>query len=125
MARHRIGTLQEFQDATATPVNVDGTAVVVWRDGDEVHAVRNRCSHMGLSLTKGPGGFHAADGEITCPWHMSRFDLCTGENLDWAVGFAGRKVPAWSQKMMGMGRTPAPLTTYPVTREGDDLFIDV
>jgi nitrite reductase/ring-hydroxylating ferredoxin subunit len=34
-----------------------------------------------------------ADGQVVCPWHNSRFDLASGENLDWAPGFAGRDMP--------------------------------
>jgi len=122
MTKHRIGAITEFADGQATPVSIDDTNLVVWRDGDDVCVVKNRCPHMGLSLTKGPGGPRAENGEITCPWHNSRFDLCSGENRDWAVGFAGRKAPGWSQKLIGMGRKPAPLTTYPVSRQGDDLY---
>jgi nitrite reductase/ring-hydroxylating ferredoxin subunit len=125
MARHTLGKLTDFSDNTATARDVDGTAIVVWRSGDTVCVVRNHCAHLGLSLTKGPGGFHAEDGQIVCPWHNSRFDMCSGENLDWVAGFAGRKVPNWSRKLVAMGRNPSPLTTYPVTREGDTLVVDI
>ena len=124
MTRHRIGALADFPDGQATPVSIDGTNLVVWRDGDDVCAVKNRCPHMGLSLTKGPGGLHAENGEITCPWHSSRFDLCSGENRDWAVGFAGRTAPRWSQKLIGMGKSPAPLTTFQVSRDGEDVYAE-
>jgi nitrite reductase/ring-hydroxylating ferredoxin subunit len=125
MTRHRIGTLADFPDGSAQAREVAGTGVVVWRDGDEVCVVRNHCPHLGLSLTKGPGGVHAADGEITCPWHNSRFELCSGRNLDWVTGVAGRSTPKWSQRLISMGRSPASLTTYPVTQEGDEVFVEI
>jgi nitrite reductase/ring-hydroxylating ferredoxin subunit len=125
MTRHLLGTLDDFADETATPHTVDGTAVVVWRAGETVCVIRNHCPHLGLSLTKGPGGVHAENGQITCPWHNSRFDVCSGENLDWVVGVAGRRMPGWSQKMISMGRKPSPLTTYPVSREGDAVYVDL
>jgi nitrite reductase/ring-hydroxylating ferredoxin subunit len=125
MARHTVGKLEDFADGTATGVDADGTSVVVWRSGDDVCVVRNRCPHLGLSLTKGPGGLHAEDGEIVCPWHSSRFDLCSGENRDWVAGFAGRSIPRWSRSMVAMGRKPSPLTTYPVSRDGDAIVVDI
>jgi nitrite reductase/ring-hydroxylating ferredoxin subunit len=42
----------------------------------------NRCPHLGFSLTRGPGGLKYEDGVVQCPWHNSRFNVCTGENLD-------------------------------------------
>ena len=125
MARHSLGSLTDYTDNTATARDVDGTAVVVWRSGENVCVVRNHCSHLGLSLTKGPGGFHAKDGQIVCPWHSSRFDMCNGENLDWVAGFAGRSMPGWSRRLVAMGRKPSPLTTYEVSRDGDELFLDL
>jgi nitrite reductase/ring-hydroxylating ferredoxin subunit len=62
---------------------------------------------------------------VQCPWHNSRFDLCTGENRDWTSGFAGRKMPRWSHRLIALGRKPAPLTTYRVEVEGEDVFVDL
>jgi nitrite reductase/ring-hydroxylating ferredoxin subunit len=89
------------------------------------YAARNRCPHLGLSLTKGPGGTRFAEGQLVCPWHNSRFDFCTGENLDWAPGFAGRAMPRWSAKLIALGRKPAPLTTYDVVVDGEDVFVEL
>lgn len=121
----RIGSLAEFPEGELRAVDADGTALVVVREGDQVCAARNRCPHMGLSLTKGPGGMRFADGVVQCPWHNSRFELCSGANLDWATGFAGRSVPRWSQRLIGMGKKPLPLTTYPVVVDGEDVFVEL
>ncbi len=123
--RVRIGSVAEFSDGRLHQVKAAGASLVVGLAGGEVCAARNRCPHMGLSLTAGPGGQRYADGEIVCPWHNSRFDLASGENRDWAPGFAGREMPRWSRKMIALGRKPAPLTTYPVTVDGDDVYVEV
>ncbi len=110
-----LGALSEFPLDKATPVKVAGTAYVVVRSSeapDEVCVVVDKCPHAGLSLTKGPRGEYA-DGVITCPWHNSRFDVCTGENLDWTPGVAGIKAPRWSRKIIALGKSPAPLTVVP------------
>jgi nitrite reductase/ring-hydroxylating ferredoxin subunit len=97
----------------------------VARDDEGLCAARNRCPHLGLSLTSGPGGQHYEDGVVRCPWHNSTFVLRTGENLDWASGIAGRSVPRWSARLLSAGRKPSNLTTYPVFVEGDEVFVDL
>jgi nitrite reductase/ring-hydroxylating ferredoxin subunit len=106
-------------------VQVEGTTLIVARDDQGVCAARDRCPHLGLSLTSGPGGRKYEDGVVQCPWHNSRFDVRTGENLDWAPGFAGRSMPRWSRTLIAAGRKPAPLTTYPVIVEGDEVFVEL
>jgi nitrite reductase/ring-hydroxylating ferredoxin subunit/uncharacterized membrane protein len=58
-------------------VDLEGEAVVVARSEQtgEVCAIAATCSHLGGPLDKG-----ARDGDVViCPWHGSRYDLCTGE----------------------------------------------
>lgn len=121
----KIGRLDDFADGELHTVEVAGTSVVVGLAGGSVCAARNRCPHLGLSLTKGPGGTKYAEGEVVCPWHNSRFDLATGDNLDWTPGFAGREMPRWSRRMIALGRKPSALETYVVTVEGDDVYVEV
>ena len=121
----RIGHVQDFPAGEVTEVDVEGTKVLVARDTEGLCAARNKCPHLGLSLTSGPGGRTYADGVITCPWHNSRFVVRSGENLDWVSGIAGRSVPSWSRKVISAGRKPAPLTTYPVTVVDDEVFIEL
>jgi nitrite reductase/ring-hydroxylating ferredoxin subunit len=123
--RVRIGRVEEFAPGSMREVEVAGTKLVIARDDEGICAARNRCPHLGLSLTSGPGGQHYADGVVTCPWHNSRFVVRTGENLDWASGIAGRSIPRWSQRLVSAGRRPAPLTTYSVVVEGDDVFVEL
>lgn len=121
----RIGRVDDFAPGEMTEVSVEGTSLVVVRDEQGVCAARNRCPHLGLSLTKGPGGRSYDDGVVQCPWHNSKFVVRTGENLDWVGGVAGRSVPRWSRRVIAAGRKPAPLTTYPVLVEGDEVFIEM
>lgn len=121
----RIGTLAELSDGELHAVKAGDTAIIVGQVDGSLHAARNHCPHLGLSLTKGPGGTRFTDGQVQCPWHNSRFDLCTGDNLDWTPGFAGLAMPRWSAKVIALGRKPAPLTVYPVSVEGQDVFVEV
>ena len=121
----RVGRVTDFPAGVVTEVEVEGTKVLVVQDDQGLCAAHNKCPHLGLSLTSGPGGRTYADGVIQCPWHNSRFVVRSGENIDWTPGIAGRSVPAWSRTVISAGRKPAPLTTYPVTVEGDEVFIEM
>lgn len=45
---------------------------------EEVHAVDNRCPHLGFPLNKGT----VQDGILVCHWHHARFDLKSGCTFD-------------------------------------------
>jgi nitrite reductase/ring-hydroxylating ferredoxin subunit len=115
-----IGQLSDFTDGELKPMEIGGRSMIVGRIGDEVHVAVNKCPHLGFSLTKGPAGLRYADGVITCPWHNSQFNICTGENLDWVSGFAGRSIPRWSRQLVALGRKPRDLTLLP-TRVADGV----
>ena len=121
----RLGSLSDFPDGGLTGATAGGHKVIVARKGDEVHVARNRCPHLGFSLTNGPGGFKYEDGVVECPWHNSRFNACTGENLDWVSGFAGRRMPTWSRRVIGLGRRPRGLTMLPATIRDGDVYVTV
>ena len=58
-------------------VELEGESVVVSRSEEtgDVCAIAATCSHLGGPLEEG-----GRDGDVvTCPWHGSRFDLCSGE----------------------------------------------
>ena len=59
-------------------VEVDGIPVVLSRsESGEVCAISNVCTHVGGPLNEGE-----REGDVvTCPWHGSQFDLCSGEVL--------------------------------------------
>jgi nitrite reductase/ring-hydroxylating ferredoxin subunit len=123
--RVRVGSVADFADGQLHAVDAAGTPVVVGYAGVSLCAARNRCPHMGLPLARGPGGLRYVDGQVVCPWHNSRFDLASGENLDWTPGFAGRDMPRWSRRMIALGRKPSSLTTYDVVVDGDDVYVEL
>ena len=58
-------------------VQVGDTPVMLVREGEDVLALHDRCSHRGCSLATG----EVQDGAVTCPCHGSRFDVRTGAVL--------------------------------------------
>jgi len=55
-------------------VTVGETSIAVFRIGDEVYAIGDRCSHAEASLAEGE--IYGTD--VECPRHGSEFDLQTG-----------------------------------------------
>ena len=54
-----------------------GTGIMLVRHGGKMHALVDRCSHRGCSLSEGTVGADA----VTCPCHGSRFALDDGRLL--------------------------------------------
>ena len=64
--RVRVGSVADFADEKLHAVDAAGTSIVVGLAGDSLCAARNRCPHLGFSLTAGPGGLRYADGQVVC-----------------------------------------------------------
>ena len=96
----RAASLADLRAAGKLVVSVEGHTLCLLADGDDVHAVDNRCPHMGFPLHRGT----VADGILTCHWHHARFDLCSGGTFD-----------QWADD----------LRRFPVELRGDDVYVDV
>ncbi len=77
----------EIQDGEMRGYDVDGLLVLVAKVNGQVHAVKNRCTHLGCRLSEG-----TLEGLIvTCPCHGSKFDISNGKlvqsvsNWPWAL----------------------------------------
>ena len=96
----RAASLSELRSAGRLVASVGGHTLCLFAEGDSVHAVDNRCPHMGFPLHRGS----VADGILTCHWHHARFDLASGGTFD-----------QWADD----------LRRFPVEVRGDDVFVDV
>jgi nitrite reductase/ring-hydroxylating ferredoxin subunit len=70
--------LSSLEDRRPTKVTVDGTAVLLVRDGDRLLAIGDRCTHQGAPLSRGRVTFSGSIAQVTCPAHGSAFDLTNG-----------------------------------------------
>ena len=69
----------ELPDSGMRRVSVYGTEVLLSRaDDGRICAISDVCSHFGGPLADGD----REGNTIVCPWHKSRFDLCSGEVID-------------------------------------------
>ena len=72
-----IGALDDLADGVGTRLEVEDERVAVFRVGDEVFAIADRCSHAEASLAEG----EVFDNEVECPRHGAAFDITTGAAL--------------------------------------------
>lgn len=70
----RTCALSDLDDGKPFAVEVDGEPVVLVRQGESVHALRDECSHAALALSEG----EVTRKGIECWLHGSCFDLRTG-----------------------------------------------
>jgi 3-phenylpropionate/trans-cinnamate dioxygenase ferredoxin subunit len=70
----RACSLTDLDDRKPFAVEVGDVPVVLVRDGNEVHALRDECTHASLQLSEGDVGRKG----IECWLHGSCFDLRTG-----------------------------------------------
>jgi nitrite reductase/ring-hydroxylating ferredoxin subunit len=121
--RISIGNVSDMPASGTKVFTVNGTAIVVAKVKDGYCAVINKCPHLGLPVA---GGKVDADaGTITCPFHNSTFDLCSGQNLDWVQGIVGVKVPEWSRKILALGKEAQPIQRFSVVEENGELFVEM
>ena len=96
----RAASLSALRAGGRLVVHLDGHTLCLFAEGEEVHAVDNRCPHMGFPLHRGT----VCDGILTCHWHHARFDLGTGGTFD-----------QWADE----------LRRFPVELDGDDVLVDL
>jgi 3-phenylpropionate/trans-cinnamate dioxygenase ferredoxin subunit len=74
MAQMTIGPLTDFPDGRGVDVEVAGRRLAVFRIGDRVFAIDDRCTHRGFPLNDG-----VLEGmAVRCRTHGSCFDLASG-----------------------------------------------
>ena len=99
MAFTRACAIAEVEDGKALAVEVDGVELALVRNGDDVYAIYDECSHASIALSEGD-----VEGcTLECWLHGSRFDLRTGEPSG---------PPAFQ-----------PVATYPVEIRDGDIYV--
>ena len=79
MGFERACALADVPGDEALAVTVGAYDVAIARDGDEVFAIENQCSHAAVALSEGEVMGGGAPPTIECWLHGSCFDLRTGK----------------------------------------------
>ena len=95
----KVTPLDELPRERGVRVIVGEHRIALFRIGDDVYAIGDRCSHAEASLSEG----EIFDEAVECPRHGSEFDLRTGEPAS---------LPATS-----------PVPTYDVTVEDGTVYL--
>jgi len=93
--------LSDLDDGKPLAVEVDDLAIVLVRQGNEVHALRDECSHAELALSEG----EVTKKGLECWLHGSCFDLRTGQP----------SAPPATE----------PVDVYPVTINDGQVYVDL
>ena len=72
-----IGALTDLPADAGRRIDVGQARVAVFKVGDEVYAIGDRCSHAEASLAEG----EVVGTEVECPRHGAIFDVTSGEPL--------------------------------------------
>ena len=109
MVFERACALTEVPNDAALGVTIGAYEVAIARDGDEVFAVEDLCSHAAVALSLGEVTSDLQGCTVECWLHGSRFDLRTG-------------------KPTGLPATE-PIATFPIEVRGQqgqqDVYVDV
>ncbi len=100
MSDERVAAASDVPVNEVRVVECAGRSLALSNIDGEFYAIDNVCTHDGGPLGEG----RIRNGRILCPRHGAAFDAKTGRVIS---------LPAVKS-----------VQAYPVTREGDDLFID-
>ena len=81
MAWHTVASTGEIPVGKLKAVTANGEKLLVFHLQDGFYATQGKCTHLFASLEKGK---ILDDCKIQCPLHRARFDIRTGEVIDWA-----------------------------------------
>lgn len=117
--RVELGDAAEVPNGGLKTFKTGDTAVVVARVGGRYCAVDYKCPHMGGNLGRG----RLEGGAVVCPVHGSRFDICTGDVLDWAPNLGGVRLPSFLRGLLTIGRAPTRAKAHTVELDGGKLYL--
>jgi nitrite reductase/ring-hydroxylating ferredoxin subunit len=102
MGKILAGKVSDITSGKMIMVSTDGKDILVTNVDGNYYAMDDTCTHAGASLSEG-----SLDGStVTCPWHGSTWDCKTG-------------------KMIAFGVQLNDLSSYKVTVESDEIFVEV
>ena len=97
----RVGALDELKRERMKVVSGRRHPILVVYEGGRLHALDNRCPHLGFPLHRGS----VENGILTCHWHHARFDLESGCTFDlWADGRTEGQGRGARRRGLGRGR---------------------
>jgi 3-phenylpropionate/trans-cinnamate dioxygenase ferredoxin subunit len=146
--RYVVARAAEIPEGGRLLVEAGGREIGIYRLQGRLHALLNRCPHLGGPLCKGdvvhqvyapvPGDIRRDESKlfVTCPWHNWEFDVTTGQSY-WSprgpkarlfpVGVERGEAVAAALETGAAERVPGPYKaeTVPVSIEDDYVVISM
>ncbi len=115
MAFQSVCSEEEIPLNSKKAVRINGEKILIFHLEDGFFATQNQCTHLFMPLGKGK----ILDGnKIQCPFHRARFDIRTGEVIDWA------NFPPGIQ-LLNVIRGKKALKTYKVNVDAGQVTVDI
>ncbi len=115
MTQHVVCSVDDLPVGKMKSFSVAGTKIVLYHLKDGFYATQANCSHMFAPLAKGK---LLEDCKVQCPLHRARFDIKTGEVIDWANFPPGIG-------LLNVVRGEKALKTYPVSVKDGDVRVKI
>ena len=90
--------LADLPERRALHVSIDDVEVMLYRMGESIFAVANRCTHQGAPLDRGIVKVAGSLKTVACPLHGSTFFLTDGRVLR---GPATERLPVFDVRITG------------------------
>ena len=115
MTMHTVCKVDELGIGKMKAVTAGDEKLVVYHLDDGFYATQASCTHLFAPLAKGK----ILDGcKVQCPFHHARFDIRTGNVIDWA------NFPPGIQ-LLNVVRGQKALKTYPVEVEHGEVRVKI
>lgn len=115
MTMHTVCRSDELPQGKMKAFEAGGVKIVVYHLEDGFFATQASCTHVFAPLAKGK----IVEGcKVQCPFHRARFDIRTGEVIDWA------NFPPGIQ-LLNVVRSEKALKTYKVSVKDGDVRVSV
>lgn len=115
MQSHKLCLASDIAQGQKKCFTVEGKKIIIYHLDSGFYATEARCPHVFASLAKGKV---VEQQQIQCPLHRARFDIPTGEVIEWA------NFPPGIQLLNGIRKAKA-LKTWPVTIKAEKLYINL
>ena len=115
MAIHSVCRVDELPQGQMKGFTIAGEKIALYHLEDAFHATQASCTHVFAPLVKGK----IVDGcKVQCPFHRARFNIRTGEVIDWA------NFPPGIQ-LLNVVRGEKALRTYKVSIDSGQVRIEL
>ncbi len=115
MAKYTICKEDDLSVGELRPFKAGKTKIILYRLEDGFYATQHNCTHIFAPLTRGK----IVEGcQVQCPFHRARFDIRTGEVMEWA------NFPPGVQ-LLNAVRSEKSLQTFPVSIEGTSVLVEI